>query len=166
MSGVDARRASSFYVLASSEPRARLKLACRLAEKAYLAGQRVLVRLGRRRSSQSFDELLWTFADRSFVPHERYRRRRSNGRHTPVLLSCQAEPTAPFDVLLNLAAEMPGGSRARRRASPRSWTPMRRAAAPARERFRRYRDRGLAPADARIRGRALSARSIIVAQPR
>ena len=32
-----------FYVLAGSEARTRLKVACRIAEKAYLAGQRVFV---------------------------------------------------------------------------------------------------------------------------
>ena len=33
-----------------------------------------------RRHCRRFDELLWTFADRSFVPHEIYRGRRSSGR--------------------------------------------------------------------------------------
>ncbi len=79
-------------MLPGSESRARLKLACRLAEKAYLARQRVLVWLEDAAELASFDELLWTFADRSFVPHEHLSAIRSNGGDTPVLLGCQPQP--------------------------------------------------------------------------
>jgi DNA polymerase IIIc chi subunit len=77
-----------FYVLPGTEERARLKLACRIAEQAYLAGQRVFVWLDEPASCERFDELLWTFADRSFVPHELYATR-SSGR-TP--RCCSAAP--------------------------------------------------------------------------
>ena len=54
----------------SAAPGARLKLACKLAEKAYLASQSVLVWHTDRGELEALDELLWTFADGSFVPHE------------------------------------------------------------------------------------------------
>jgi len=80
-----------FYVLPGTEARARLKFACRVAEKAYLAGQRVFVWLEDAAELQSFDDLLWTFADRSFVPHEIYGDARQ-WQDTPVLLGWQTQP--------------------------------------------------------------------------
>ncbi|MGA7539324.1 MAG: DNA polymerase III subunit chi [Steroidobacteraceae bacterium] len=59
-----------FYVLGDTASSARLKLACRLAEKAYLASQRALIWHTDRAELQALDELLWTFAEGSFVPHE------------------------------------------------------------------------------------------------
>jgi DNA polymerase III subunit chi len=132
-----------FYVLPGTEARARLKFACRIAEKAYLADQRVFVWLDDAAELQSFDDLLWTFADRSFVPHEIFNDPQQ-WQHTPVLLGCQAQPQQPFDVLLNLGSEVPAAAtRAGRIAEiVDAEEPRRRAG---RSRFRHYRDLGLAP---------------------
>ncbi len=132
-----------FYVLAGSEARARLKLACRIAEKAYLADQRVFVWLDDAAELHSFDELLWTFADRSFVPHEIYSDPQQ-WQHTPVLLGCEAQPQQAFDVLLNLGTEVPAAAaRAGRIAEiVDAEEPRRRAG---RNRFRHYRELGLVP---------------------
>ena len=132
-----------FYVLPGTEPRARLKIACRIAEKAYLADQHVFVWLDDAAELQSFDELLWTFADRSFVPHEIYSDAQQ-WQDTPVLLGCETQPQQPFDVLLNLGSEVPAAAaRAGRIAEiVDAQEPRRRAG---RNRFRHYRDLGLAP---------------------
>jgi len=132
-----------FYVLAGSEARTRLKLACRIAEKAYLADQRVFVWLDDPAELRSFDDLLWTFADRSFVPHEIYSDPQQ-WQDTPVLLGCEAQPQQPFDVLLNLGSEVPAAAaRAGRIAEiVDAEEPRRRAG---RNRFRHYRELGLAP---------------------
>ena len=58
-----------FYVTGESTRSARLRLACRLTEKAYLAGQQVLVWDTDAAELREFDALLWTFGDLSFVPH-------------------------------------------------------------------------------------------------
>ena len=132
-----------FYVLAGTDELARLKFACRLAEKAYLAGQRVFVRLQDAMQLSSFDELLWSFADRSFVPHEPYSEARQ-WLDTPVLLGCQNGPEVDYDVLLNLASEVPlGAERAARIIEIVDAEESRRQAA--RGRFRTYRDRELNP---------------------
>jgi DNA polymerase-3 subunit chi len=130
-------------VLPGSEARARLKFACRIAEKAYLADQHVFVWLDDAAELQSFDELLWTFADRSFVPHELYSDARQ-WQDTPVLLGCEAQPQQPFDVLVNLGSEVPAAAaRAGRIAEiVDAEEPRRRAG---RLRFRHYRELGLAP---------------------
>jgi DNA polymerase III subunit chi len=132
-----------FYVLAGSEARTRLKFACRIAEKAYLADQRVFVWLDDAAELQAFDDLLWTFADRSFVPHEIYSDPQQ-WQHTPVLLGCEAQPQQDFELLLNLATAVPAAAACAGRIAEivDAQEPRRRAG---RSRFRHYRDLGLAP---------------------
>ena len=132
-----------FYVLAGSESRARLKFACRLAEQAYLEQQRVFVWLDDAADLQSFDELLWTFADRSFVPHEVFSDA-AQWHETPVLLGWQLQPQQPYDLLLNLGSKVPAAAAHAARIAEivDAEEPRRRAG---RDRFRHYRDQGVAP---------------------
>ena len=60
-----------FYVLTGSDPGARLRFACRLVEKAWLMRNRVRVQFDAGGELAAFDQMLWTFSDRSFVPHRR-----------------------------------------------------------------------------------------------
>jgi DNA polymerase-3 subunit chi len=132
-----------FYVLAGTDTRERLKFACRLTEKAYLAGGRVLVWLADPAALSEFDELLWTFGDRSFVPHE-ILHELQQWQETPVLLSCDRSPTEPFEVLVNLAPTVPAASGpATRVVEIIDAEPERRNAG--RARFRAYRERGVEP---------------------
>ena len=141
-----------FYVLEDSEPAGRLRLACRIAEKAYLAGRAVLIWHTDPVELAELDDLLWTFADRSFVPHETLL---APGAATeaPVLLSAGIIPERRHDVLINLADDVPpfldrvdrvadivDGAEARRRAG--------------RARFRAYRDAGVEPETHKIGLRA------------
>jgi DNA polymerase-3 subunit chi len=59
-----------FYTLADAAGPARLKKVCALTEQAFLQGDRILVWLEDAAALGAFDNLLWTFGDRSFVPHE------------------------------------------------------------------------------------------------
>jgi DNA polymerase-3 subunit chi len=132
-----------FYILPSSEERARLKHACRLAEEAYLAGKRVFVYCDDPQQLERFDDLLWSFADRSFVPHEIYAESQQ-WRETPVLLGCAAQPEQPYDVLVNLGVDVPASATHAAHIAELvdSDEASRRAG---RNRFRHYRDQGLAP---------------------
>jgi DNA polymerase-3 subunit chi len=131
-----------FYVMEGAAPAARLKVACRLAEKAYLASQRALIWHTERAELETLDELLWTFADGSFVPHD-WLTSNATGE-APVLLSAGAIPTAALDFVVNLAADPPpflhltrriaeiiDGDEGRRRAG--------------RLRFKAYRELGVEP---------------------
>ena len=132
-----------FYVLAGTEARARLLLACRLAESAYLAGKQVLVWLDDATALQAFDDLLWTFADRSFVPHELFSDAQQ-WQHTPVLLSASLQPPGAIELLLNLGAQVPAvAAQAARIIELVDADESRRQAG--RGRFRVYRERGLTP---------------------
>lgn len=96
-----------FYLLAAADPRARLTTACRLAEKACDQGLRVAVRTASPSETAEVDELLWTFSDRSFVPHAVWPAEPAVAEQTPVLIASGALPDSHCDVLINLASEGP-----------------------------------------------------------
>lgn len=104
-----------FYVLKSSVTKLRLTFACRLAEKAYLKYMSVVVLSDSEAEARALDELLWTFNERSFVPHDVL----GAGAHevlgagapgvaaAPVRLTPDLERAGPADLLVNLSARLP-----------------------------------------------------------
>src|SRR5579863_3164613 len=58
-----------FYVLKSAAAKQRWTFACRLIEKAYLRDLRVVIVNETLADAKQLDELLWTFNERSFIPH-------------------------------------------------------------------------------------------------
>lgn len=94
-----------FYLLASPEPDARWMLACRLLEKAYLRGHSVFVYCNNQEQAERIDELLWTFRDDSFIPHNL----QGEGPEPPppVQIGYQQEPRGFNDILLNLSDQIP-----------------------------------------------------------
>jgi DNA polymerase III subunit chi len=59
-----------FYVLKSSTAKQRWTFACRLTEKAYLRDLKVVLLGDTLADVEAIDALLWTFSERSFVPHD------------------------------------------------------------------------------------------------
>ncbi len=96
-----------FYPLGEPDRRARLVTACRLAEKAYDQGLRVAVRTASAAETAEFDELLWTFSDRSFVPHVVWPTEPDVVAVTPVVVGSSSLPSSHRDVLINLAPDAP-----------------------------------------------------------
>jgi DNA polymerase-3 subunit chi len=94
-----------FYVSADAGPDVRLRLACRVAEKAYLAKQKVVVLLDDPEALRRFDELLWTFGDGSFVPHDVVTQ--PGPCEAPVALTTGPLPAEHGDVLLNVSGAVP-----------------------------------------------------------
>jgi DNA polymerase-3 subunit chi len=136
-----------FYVLASSDGPARLRFACRLVEKAWLKQHRVRVQLDPGGELAAFDELLWTYSDGSFVPHQRLGddAATSPPAPAPVVLAdlADADP-ADGDLIVNLSAALPHGfERFQRIAEVIDADTVRRQRG--RERFRQYRERGIQP---------------------
>src|SRR5574337_1370985 len=128
-----------FYVLPDATPRGRALFVCRLAEKVFKRGQRSFVQLATENEARELDELMWTFHDRSFLPHALA----AAGDDVPVLLGCGAEPAGDWDLLINLTAAVPAFfSRFARVAEVVDAAPEIRALG--RERFRFYKDRGYA----------------------
>jgi DNA polymerase-3 subunit chi len=133
-----------FYLLGSPDGRTRLVTACRLAEKACDQGLRVAVRTAGPSQTAELDELMWTFSDRSFVPHGVWPAEPGFAAATPVLIASSSLPESHRDVLVNLGDDLPaeadryarvcevvaGDEDAKRRA---------------RVRWRGYRDAGFMP---------------------
>ena len=138
-----------FYVLEESSAAGRLKLACRLAEKAYLAAQTALVWHTDVQELKAFDDMLWTFMDGSFVPHEMLAPTASVAE-SPVMLSAGTAPPATVDIIINLAPDVPTClAQTRRVAEIIDGEDSRRRAG--RARFKAYRDLGIQPASHNIR---------------
>lgn len=100
-----------FYVSGEPGEAVRLRLACRVTEKAYLAHQRVLVWSDEATLLPRFDELLWTFGDGSFVPHDVLTTPGAPS-DAPVVLTTGALPADDFldpagCVLINLGQAVP-----------------------------------------------------------
>lgn len=94
-----------FYLLASNEADTRWLVACRLLEKAYLKGHKVYVHCDNQQDAETLDELLWTFKDDSFIPHNL----QGEGPHIPppIQLGYDQSPKGFHDILLNLSREIP-----------------------------------------------------------
>ena len=88
-----------FYVLGSEAQSDTLRFLCRLIEKAYQQGKTLHVHTDSAQTSQQLDELLWTFSDNSFIPHQ------IDNPEAPINISQQA--TASADILINLAQDIP-----------------------------------------------------------
>lgn len=133
-----------FYILEGQDERERLRFACRVIDKAFQAEHRVLVWCHDEAQLQAIDELLWSFAQDSFIPHEPAGPG-ADWEETPVLLSCGvAAPSAP-DVLVNLADTVPeAAAGCERILEIIDAEPGRRQSG--RARFKQYRDRGIEPA--------------------
>jgi len=93
----------------------RLRTACQIARKRYLAGDRLLVYCSDGARLTAFDRLLWAFDDISFIPHVRADDRLAP--ETPVVLTASSPEAARAAMggeaqpwLLNLDDGCPPGS--------------------------------------------------------
>ena len=132
-----------FYILGDEPAEARLRIACRIAEKAMQLDQHVFIRSSSGGEARQLDELLWTFAESSFVPHGIVGLAAASPEpFEPVLIGVDAEPAGPrWDLLINLAEDVPEYfGRYARVAEIVDSDPARRRQG--RERYKYYRDKG------------------------
>lgn len=128
-----------FYVLSQEGGDARQRFACRLAEKAVEQGNRVYMQAASLADAQRLDDLLWTFNERSFLPHELG----TAPSHEKVMLLVGdvAAPTTHRQLLINLTdmlpAELESYARIAEIVDP---DPERKRLS--RERYKAYRERG------------------------
>jgi len=136
-----------FYVLPSQEPAARLRFACRLVEKAWRNRHRVRVQCEPGGELEALDELLWTWSDRSFLPHHRLGSDEDApaGAPPPVVLADTADTdAADGDLVVNLGGALPPDfERFARIAEVVDADDARRRLG--RERYKQYRERGIEP---------------------
>lgn len=95
-----------FYVLPDAGEISRQRFACRLAEKAYRLKNSVHIRVTDSSALQQLDDLLWTFRDGSFVPHEILGS--SSGKpEAPVTIGGDSMHGVDADLLINLGEDIP-----------------------------------------------------------
>ncbi len=95
-----------FYLLKEAGVESRYSFACRLAEKAYRLNNTVHIHMLSQSDVDRVDDLLWTFRDGSFVPHETLQNAATT-RRSPVTIACGTAAVEPCDLLINLCDEVP-----------------------------------------------------------
>lgn len=130
-----------FYVLSEDAPDARLRWACRLAEQAAEQGSRVYLQTIDQGDARRLDELLWTYNDRSFLPHEIFSGAPASHARVMVMLGDAAAPPSHRQLVVNLTETIPGElEQYERVAEIVDVDPERKRSA--RERYKQYRERG------------------------
>jgi DNA polymerase III subunit chi len=144
-----------FYILDDDAELARERFACRLVEKAWRLKHTAYLHTPTPGEAQRLDALLWTYSDRSFLPHVLDAPDLEPGlaAATPIRVGAGEEPRFEAELLVNLdgivplffsrfarVAEIVGGGETQRTL--------------ARDRFRFYRDRGYPLESHRIGSRA------------
>ena len=96
-----------FYVLKSAAAKLRWTFACRLTEKAYLRDLSIVIVNDTLADAQALDDLLWTFNERSFIPHKICMDEQSMDPATKVHLAVLPTALPAADLLVNLTARLP-----------------------------------------------------------
>lgn len=95
----------SFYVLgADAVEHQRFEFACRLAEKAWRAGNRIFIAVNSPAEAEALDTLLWEFRPESFVPHNC---ENGDSPTTDVVIGCGEDCGDHHDLLINLRTHIP-----------------------------------------------------------
>lgn len=135
-----------FYLLENETRNGLLRFACQLTEKIVSLGHRVHLHTANNQTAEHLDQLLWSFSELAFLPHQRVDADHplDTDHPTPVTIGTVGDHSDPLhceDVLVNLDAEVPlWFSRFSRVTEFVSGDDAERQSA--RERYRFYRDRG------------------------
>ena len=123
------------------------RFACIMAAKAWSKGNRVHIHTQSEETSTIMDNLLWTYHDISFVPHQLLAQ--DTDEETPVTISYGDRFPEHQQVIINLDHEIPGSCSGFERIieivggdeTTKKY---------ARQRYRQYRDQGYETHDHRI----------------
>ena len=129
-----------FYVLEADATDGRLRLACKIIDRAYRSGHTAYLWARDDHETNLLDDLLWTFSQNSFVPHSRNNHNSDLttpvhiGHHPPqsgsaeVVVSVADRPVEDYSNFLRIA-EVVGFDESEKQSG--------------RSRFKFYRDQGL-----------------------
>ncbi len=94
-----------FYILHTPVRLERDRLACRLVDKAWHQGYRVYIHTPSLIQAKQLDDLLWTFKDTSFLPHDIYPDVLSSS--APIRIGYTDQLCETMEVLVNLTVTVP-----------------------------------------------------------
>jgi DNA polymerase-3 subunit chi len=87
----------------TSDPGQRLRVAARLADKAFQRGHRIFINATDEAQATEINELLWSFRPASFLPHGLHGQEHSE----TIAIGWGQEPNNHNDLLINLQLEIP-----------------------------------------------------------
>jgi DNA polymerase-3 subunit chi len=97
-----------FHILSEAGEVPRLRYACQLIEQASKQGQRSYVFAADDEQAKRMDEMLWTFRDQAFIPHEVLNS--TSPSHPRIVAVIGASLNAPAEfqsLMINLCDAMP-----------------------------------------------------------
>ncbi|MES1195932.1 MAG: DNA polymerase III subunit chi [Steroidobacter sp.] len=133
--------AVEFHILSDAGDVARMRHACQLVEQSYARGERSYVCASDAGESQRMDEMLWTFRDQAFIPHEIASTSSPSHPRIMALIGTETMPASFASTLINISNSVPDGLESVTQlievvdADPQHKQQ-------ARERYKQYRDRG------------------------
>lgn len=94
-----------FYFLQNQDVKGQLPFTCRLIDKIYHRGHKAVVFTDDFDRARMLDEMLWTFADTSFIPHTLADN--LNYRQANIVICHDNLPADAGDILINLSDQLP-----------------------------------------------------------
>jgi DNA polymerase-3 subunit chi len=95
-----------FYILHTQNRRAKEIFTCQLVDKAWHQGYRIYIQTSSMQQAKQLDDLLWTFNDISFLPHDMYASGESSSL-SPILIGYSNEVCQEAEVLINRTETVP-----------------------------------------------------------
>ena len=92
-----------FYVVQAQAQDERLRVAARLADKAFQRGHRIFINAAGEAQARELDELLWSFRPGSFLPHALL----GEADADTIAIGWGQEPDGHRDLLINLQLDVP-----------------------------------------------------------
>ena len=93
----------NFYILPDDQLSSLLRYACKLAEKHWLSGSRVLIQTDSVDDSKTLNDLLWNVREDSFIPHG-IASLEPVDQQQPILISHQKVSDNNFQHIVNLSS--------------------------------------------------------------
>ena len=100
----DSKPRIDFYKLNTKNDASVIRFCCQLTEKVFKMGHAVCIRTKDEKETRLLDDMMWTYSDSSFLPHERLDERAD--ADAPVLISHRETPSTGY-LLINLGHERP-----------------------------------------------------------
>ena len=135
-----------FYIIEEGSEQATETFICRLTEKAWSHNNDVYIHAIDEQHAAKYDELLWTFNEESFIPHQLIQNETNKTETKNIQIGhsgAEETPTTCHDVLINLNHEAPSFFSQFERVAEIITTDET-SRTKGRERYQFYRDRGYA----------------------
>ncbi len=130
-----------FYILNINHGPDADRFVCRLTETAYRQGLKIFINTASEQEAARLDDLLWTYKEESFLPHDTLNQHAPHILPTPILIGTQINQTLSSDTLINLSENIPDELSSFKRIAEVIHNDEHRKSS-ARQRFKCYRNMG------------------------